>query len=100
MRGSGKSADRRRHFTHSKVMAWVALAARSRRWRSSAHGDVEQWRPSRKAIHEDICNKGFDTARTRSRGLCAPGSWTAAVLMIALVGFLPATDRVWSRPSS
>jgi GH15 family glucan-1,4-alpha-glucosidase len=83
----------RRHFTHSKVMAWVALDRAVKAVEDfGLTGDVEQWRSVRKAIHEDICEKGFDTARNAFTQSYGSPELDAAVLMIPLVGFLPATD--------
>jgi GH15 family glucan-1,4-alpha-glucosidase len=54
----------RRHFTHSKVMAWVAI---DRAVRTSEEfglkGPVERWRELRETIHRDICEKGFNSKR-------------------------------------
>ncbi len=51
----------KRHFTHSKVMAWVAV---DRALRSAGafglEGPVGQWHQLRRTIHDDICSRGFD----------------------------------------
>jgi GH15 family glucan-1,4-alpha-glucosidase len=83
----------RRHFTHSKVMAWVALdRAVKAVERSGLDGPVDTWRRIRDTIHDEVCARGFDPAIgsfVQSYG--APGV-DASLLMIPLVGFLPATD--------
>lgn len=84
----------RRHFTHSKVMAWVALdRAVKATERFGLAGPADEWRRTRAEIHADVCAKGYNTdvgAFTQSYGSTA---LDASVLMIPLVGFLPATDR-------
>src|SRR6478672_10064885 len=50
-----------RHFTHSKVMAWVAFDRAVRTVETWGHdGPVEHWRALREEIHADVCAKGFD----------------------------------------
>jgi GH15 family glucan-1,4-alpha-glucosidase len=83
----------RRHFTHSKVMAWVA-ADRAVRMieRFDVDGPVEKWRALRDHIHDDVCRNGFDPARNAFVQYYGSKELDAANLMIPLVGFLPATD--------
>jgi GH15 family glucan-1,4-alpha-glucosidase len=84
----------RRHFTHSKVMAWVAI---DRAVRTSEEfglkGPVDRWRALRETIHRDICEKGFNSKRQAFTQYYGSENLDAAVLMIPLVGFLPATDE-------
>jgi GH15 family glucan-1,4-alpha-glucosidase len=81
------------HFTHSKVMAWVAVdRAIEAVERYGVDGPVERWRELRRKIHQDICRHGYDHklgAFTQSYG---SGNLDASLLMIALVGFLPPSD--------
>ena len=83
----------RRHFVHSKVMAWVAFdRAIKTVERTDLDGRVQRWRDVRDEIHAEVCERGFDAARgtfTQSYGSTA---LDAATLLIALVGFLPADD--------
>jgi GH15 family glucan-1,4-alpha-glucosidase len=83
----------RQHFTHSKVMAWVALdrAIRGAEEFSRA-GPLDRWRASRARIHEEVCAHGFD--RSLGSFVQAYGSklLDASLLLIPLVGFLPADD--------
>jgi GH15 family glucan-1,4-alpha-glucosidase len=83
----------RRHFTHSKVMAWVALdrAVKSVE-RFGLDGPVDGWRRLRAAIHADICARGFDTARGTFVQSYDSDLLDASLLMMPLVGFLPARD--------
>src|SRR3954453_12301572 len=54
----------RRHFTHSKIMAWVALDRAVRGIEKfGREGPVERWREVRDEIHADVCRNGFDTER-------------------------------------
>lgn len=83
----------RRHFTHSKVMAWVAVDRMIKAVeRFGMDGPVERWRGLRKAIHDEVCRKGFDPARNSFVQHYGSPELDASLLMMALVGFLPATD--------
>jgi GH15 family glucan-1,4-alpha-glucosidase len=83
----------RRHFTHSKVMAWLAMDSAVRGVEEfGLEGDVERWRTTRQAIHDEVCDKGFHPVRQAFTQFYGTDRLDAAVLMIPLVGFLPATD--------
>jgi GH15 family glucan-1,4-alpha-glucosidase len=83
----------RRHFTHSKVMAWVAVdRAVKAIERHGRKGPVDRWRTLRDTIHADVCRNGFSTSRNAFVQYYGADTLDAAVLMIPLVGFLPATD--------
>ena len=83
----------RRHFTHSKVMAWVALDRAIKSVEEFAvEGPVERWRGVRDAIHEQVCREGFNPARNAFVQSYGSADLDASLLMIPLVGFLPATD--------
>ena len=83
----------RRHFTHSKVMAWVAFDRAVRSAEEFGHeGPVDRWKALRDEIHEEVCREGFDAglgAFTQSYG---SQRLDASALMMPLVGFLPADD--------
>jgi GH15 family glucan-1,4-alpha-glucosidase len=83
----------RRHFTHSKVMAWVAfdrgVQAVERFGRS---GPVDRWRKIRTAIHREVCEKGFDEDLNSFTQSYGSKRLDASLLVIPLVGFLPADD--------
>ncbi|HWA10296.1 MAG TPA: glycoside hydrolase family 15 protein [Opitutaceae bacterium] len=83
----------RQHFVHSKVMAWVALDRAVKAVEQfGLPGDVAVWRETRARVHDDVCRHGFNekvgafTQHYGSDGL------DASLLMMPLVGFLPATD--------
>jgi GH15 family glucan-1,4-alpha-glucosidase len=82
-----------RHFTHSKVMAWVAFqCAVEAVEQFGLSGDLEGWRKTRDAIHAEVLARGFNpkvNAFTQYYGSDEPD---ASLLIIPLVGFLPATD--------
>ena len=83
----------RRHFTHSKVMAWVALdRAIKHHERYDGGGDVKRWRKNREMIHREVCEKGFDTELNSFVQSYGSKELDASCLRIALVGFLPASD--------
>lgn len=81
------------HFTHSKVMVWVAFdRAVIDAERYGLPGDVEVWARMRDQVHAEICEKAWDArvgAFTQSYGSSA---LDAAVLVMASVGFLPGDD--------
>jgi GH15 family glucan-1,4-alpha-glucosidase len=83
----------RRHFTHSKVMAWVAMdrAIKSVE-KYGLSGDCARWKATRQAIFDEVCAKGFDAAQGSFTQSYGSPELDASLLMIPLVGFLPATD--------
>jgi GH15 family glucan-1,4-alpha-glucosidase len=82
-----------RHFTHSKVMAWVAVdRAVKAVERYGNDGPLDRWRALRDRIHDEVCEKGFDTARNAFVQSYGSSALDAALLMIPLVGFLPPSD--------
>lgn len=83
----------RRHFTHSKVMAWVALdrAIRSAE-RFRLDGPLERWRAVRQQIHDRVCREGFHPGLNSFVQSFGSDLLDASLLMIPIVGFLPPTD--------
>ncbi len=83
----------RRHFTHSKVMAWVAVdRAVKAIERCHVDGPLERWRALRTTIHEQVCREGYDSNRGTFVQYYGGTSLDGSLLMIPLVGFLPAFD--------
>jgi GH15 family glucan-1,4-alpha-glucosidase len=83
----------RRHFTHSKVMAWVGLDRAIRDVEFFGFdGPVDRWRALRDEIHREVCFKGFDDDSGTFVQSYGGKELDAALLMIPLVGFLPADD--------
>jgi GH15 family glucan-1,4-alpha-glucosidase len=84
----------RRHFVHSKVMAWVAVdrAVKSIE-RFDLPGPLQRWRALRDEIHHDVCTKGWNPTRRSFTQYYGSGATDSSLLMIPLVGFLPASDE-------
>jgi GH15 family glucan-1,4-alpha-glucosidase len=83
----------RRHFTHSKVMAWVAAdRAVKAVERFGLPGDAGRWRKLRDEIHADVCRQGFHTRLNSFVQYYGSDETDAALLMMPLVGFLPPHD--------
>jgi GH15 family glucan-1,4-alpha-glucosidase len=82
-----------RHFTHSKLMAWVAFdRAIKDAEAGSLAGPLDRWRELRDIIHAQVCDRGFD--RNGNTFIQSYGSTylDASLLLIPQVGFLPADD--------
>jgi GH15 family glucan-1,4-alpha-glucosidase len=83
----------KRHFTHSKVMAWVAVDRMVKAVENyGLQGPVERWRSLRSRIHDEVCRHGFDRERNTFVQYYGGTELDASLLMIALVGFLPRGD--------
>ncbi|PLS75202.1 MAG: glucoamylase [Actinobacteria bacterium] len=84
----------RRHFTHSKMMAWVAAdRAVKAVERFGRAGPVERWRQLRHEIKAEVCERGWDAERQTFTQSYGSSELDAALLMMPLVGFLPADDQ-------
>ncbi|TPG31864.1 glycoside hydrolase family 15 protein [Mycobacterium hodleri] len=84
----------RRHFTHSKVLAWVGAnrMAAAVRTHPELQGPADRWEALADTIHADVLAHGYDSDRnTFTQSYDAPGL-DAALLMIPRVGFLPPKD--------
>jgi len=82
-----------RHFTHSKVMAWVAFdRAIKAVERHGLPGPVEKWRAIRAEIHAEICSRGFDEGRNTFRATYDDTLLDASLLLLAQVGFIDHRD--------
>jgi GH15 family glucan-1,4-alpha-glucosidase len=83
----------RRHFTHSKVMAWVAFdRAVKAVERFGVEAPVARWRTLRDEIHHEVCARGWDAERGAFVQAYGSRDLDASLLLIPVVGFLPATD--------
>ena len=84
----------KQHFTHSKVMAWVAV---DRAIRSAETGKfkapLQDWQRLRDRIHEDICSKGYNRQKNSFTQYYGADHLDASLLMIPIVGFLPPDDE-------
>lgn len=82
-----------RNFTHSKVMAWVAMDRAVRTVEEfGLEGDLGKWRRLRSEIHDQVCRQGFDPELNAFVQYYGSRNADASLLMLPLVGFLPATD--------
>ena len=83
----------RRHFTHSKVLAWVAADRMATAVRAHhLYGPADRWEALGDTIHADVLARGYNPDRnTFTQSYDAPGL-DAALLMIPRVGFLPPDD--------
>jgi GH15 family glucan-1,4-alpha-glucosidase len=83
----------RRHFTHSKVMAWVAFDRGIRAIESAGvDGPLPEWRATRQAIHDDVCARGFDPELNSFVQFYGSKTLDASLLLLPEVGFLPPDD--------
>jgi GH15 family glucan-1,4-alpha-glucosidase len=84
---------RRRHFTFSKVMAWVAFDRGIRAVeRYGLEAPVNRWRETRRAIHQDVCANGYDSGLGSFVQSYGSRELDASLLLLPTVGFLPPSD--------
>lgn len=83
----------RRHFTHSKVMAWVAFDRAVKDMEAfGLAGPLERWRAVRDAIHAQVCAAGYDARNNSFVQSYGSPHLDASLLLIPQVGFLPPDD--------
>ena len=83
----------RQHFTHSKVLAWVAAdRAVKAVTRFGQVGPLRRWEALRDQIHAEVCDRAFNSDRGAFVQAYGSEHLDASVLLMPLVGFLPATD--------
>ncbi|MEU3756164.1 glycoside hydrolase family 15 protein [Streptomyces olivoreticuli] len=84
----------RRHFVHSKVMAWVAVDRTIKLIEAGdVDGPLERWRELREDIHRDVCEKGYDKERNTFTQSYGSKELDASLLLIPQMGFLPPDDK-------
>ena len=82
-----------RHYTYSKVMAWVVFDRAVRlAERFELDAPLERWKEIRDEIHAEVCELGYDPERRTFTQYYGSSELDASVLNIPLVGFLPGTD--------
>ncbi|MGV3516344.1 glycoside hydrolase family 15 protein [Luteitalea sp.] len=82
-----------RHFTHSKVMAWVAFDRGVKGIEEfGLDGPLDRWRAVRAAIHHDVCTHGYDPRLGSFVQAYGSLALDASLLLIPSVGFLPPSD--------
>ena len=83
----------RQHFTHSKVMAWVAFdRAIQAIEKFKLDGPLERWRTIRAEIHAQVCEHGFDPGLSSFVRSYGGTELDASLLLLPTVGFLPPND--------
>ncbi len=84
----------RRHFVHSKVMAWVAAdrTVRVLEQNPGLDGDVDRWRAMRDEVHREVCERGYDPERNTFTQSYGSRELDAALLLLPRLGFLPPDD--------
>src|SRR5581483_2261740 len=84
----------RQHFTHSKVMAWVAIdrAVKSAE-QFGLDAPLDRWKKLRDTIHAQVCARGYNREMNSFTQAYDSKLLDASLLMIPLVGFLPPEDR-------
>jgi len=92
--GIWESRGPRRHYTYSKVMAWVVFDRGVRlAERFELEAPVERWKQVRDEIHQEVCERGYDNERRTFTQFYGSQELDASTLNIPLVGFLPGTDE-------
>jgi GH15 family glucan-1,4-alpha-glucosidase len=83
-----------RHYTYSKIMAWVVFDRAVRiAERFELEAPVDRWKTIRDEIHREVCERGYDPERRTFTQYYGSNELDASVLNIPLVGFLPGTDE-------
>ena len=83
----------RKHFTHSKIMAWVAFdRAIKDAEKEGLDAPIERWRRLRDLIHAQVCRKGFNPVNNTFVQSYGSKFLDASLLLMAQVGFLPIDD--------
>jgi GH15 family glucan-1,4-alpha-glucosidase len=92
--GIWESRGERRHYTYSKVMAWVVFDRAVRiAERFELEAPLERWKATREEIHAEVCERGYDAERRTFTQYYGSSELDASVLNIPLVGFLPGDDE-------
>lgn len=95
--GMWEARDAERHYTSSKVMCWVAL---DRAIDLAPHlgpgADAAAWAAAREKLRAAICDQAWSERSGAYTGAFGSDDLDASILLLPLVGFLPATDeRMW-----
>jgi GH15 family glucan-1,4-alpha-glucosidase len=86
----------RKHFTHSKMMAWLAFDRAVKLGEACKHsndGNVERWKKIRDQIHREVCERGYNTDKKAFTQFYGSDALDASLLMMPWVGFLPPSDK-------
>jgi GH15 family glucan-1,4-alpha-glucosidase len=92
--GIWESRGERKHYTYSKVMAWVVFDRAVRLAEQyGLDAPLDRWKEVRDEIHAEVCDRGFDPERRTFTQYYGSKELDASVLNIPLVGFLPGGDE-------
>jgi GH15 family glucan-1,4-alpha-glucosidase len=86
----------RKHFTHSKMMAWVAFdraVKLAQLCQCVAADNVESWKKIRDQIHAEVCERGYNIDKKAFTQFYGSDALDASLLMMPRVGFLPPSDE-------
>ena len=86
----------RKHFTHSKMMAWVAFdraVKLAQLCKCAAADNVERWKKIRDQIHAEVCERGYNIDKKAFTQFYGSDALDASLLMMPRVGFLPPSDE-------
>ncbi len=86
----------RKHFTHSKMMAWVAFnyaIELGEACKCAVGENLDRWRKIRDRIHREVCDRGYNSQKKAFTQYYGSDSLDASLLMMPLTGFLPAKDE-------
>jgi len=96
--GMWEARDAQRHYTSSKVLCWVALdRAVQLAPRLGEGADPQRWAAERDKVHAAVVESAWSKAAGAYTGAFGSDHLDASVLLLPVVGFLPATDeRMWA----
>jgi GH15 family glucan-1,4-alpha-glucosidase len=86
----------RKHFTHSKMMAWLAFDRAIKLVEEcgcAAGENLQRWKKIRDQIHTEVCERGYNTRKKAFTQVYGSDALDASLLMMPLTGFLPVTDE-------
>ncbi len=86
----------RKHFTHSKMMAWVAFDRAIKlveECSCAAYEHFQRWQKIRGQIHAEVCERGYNPRRKAFTQFYGSDALDASLLLMPVAGFLPATDE-------
>src|SRR3954468_15814831 len=85
--------SRRRFVRPKEAVCASDCAFKLTETRNSGDGDVDRWRRIRDKIHRQVCRRGYNTKKKAFTQYYGSNEMDASILMMPLVGFLPATDE-------
>jgi GH15 family glucan-1,4-alpha-glucosidase len=92
-RGIWESRGEARHYTFSKVMAWVAFDRGVKLAEAGKlDGPVDAWRATAALIHADVCKNGYDATLGSFVQSYGDTKLDASLLIVPTTGFLPVDD--------